>query len=57
MTPDTEEWEYTSVAIPLWHNQSHIDTMNNYGKNRWELVQVVHSESLGFVHIFKRPKQ
>ena len=45
-------WEYLTTPL-LIHNTAAI--LNNWGKQGWELVQVVQGPEGGLVAYFKRP--
>lgn len=45
-------WEYLTTPL-LIHNTAAI--LNNWGKQGWELVQVVNGPEGGLVAYFKRP--
>ena len=45
-------WEYVTTPL-LIHNTAAI--LNNWGKQGWELVQVVQGPEGGLVAYFKRP--
>ncbi|MDR2997149.1 MAG: DUF4177 domain-containing protein [Microbacterium sp.] len=47
-------WEYLTTPL-LIHNTAAI--LNNWGKQGWELVQVVTGPEGGLVAYFKRPVQ
>ncbi len=48
----TTTWEYLTTPL-LIHNTAAI--LNNWGKQGWELVQVVSGPEGGLVGYFKRP--
>jgi hypothetical protein len=52
LEPDMTTWEYLTTPL-LIHNTAAI--LNNWGKQGWELVQVVPGPEGGLVAYFKRP--
>ena len=47
-----QRWEYATTPL-IVHNTAAI--LNNWGKQGWELVQVVQGPEGGLVAYFKRP--
>ncbi|HEX8399382.1 MAG TPA: hypothetical protein VF644_18250 [Pyrinomonadaceae bacterium] len=46
------QWEYTCVVIGAKDFHQKIQTLNNFGTHRWELIFIEQD-----VFYFKRPKQ
>ena len=49
------EFEYTQIEIDVNSDKSYIEILNEYGKDEWELVQIINT-TRGIFAILKRQK-
>ena len=53
-----QKYEYTQTLISLPENGlTHVEMLNSFGKEGWELLQMQQYDNRNFVYIFKRELQ